>query len=773
MKRPILIATIGLILGIIWGLYSNIVSFMFLLTLLYIILYFAKKNWKRLIKLFINKKVLIVFSIFFLIGYVYINYKEIDYNKIYNSLDKVKCVGTVISQKQEKNYTNVYKIRIEEINDKKINRNFFISIKKKNKINIKYSDKIEFEGEYKKPDIQRNYQGFDYSYYLKSDGIYGTISINSNIRVIKHNNLNLLYRSSYKLRNMIINAVNKIFPDEAKGVFLGILIGYDEYITDDIKENFSNSSLSHLLAVSGTHISYIILGVVFFLKILKVPKKECKIITCVFLLFYLYIINFTSSVTRAVIMSVISILQMVLYRKQDTLTTISFSVFLVLISNPYKILNIGFLLSYAGTIGIILFISEFNHSPKNNIKKLFKKMYTVTLSAWILVFPIILYNFNSFSTLFLISNLIAGIIIGPIIIIGLLIIFLSLINLKLSFAIVKFYNVLLIILIKATEFISNIPISNIYVKTPNIILIIVYYFLILIISLIIKIKKSNRQFLKTKLNDLIFNVKNKIIKNKINITFLIIMLFILISFFYCIPKDLKINFIDVGQGDSTLVTTPLNKKILIDGGGNENYDVGKNILFPYLLDRGITKIDYIVISHFDIDHYKGLEYIMKNLKVKNAIISKQPENSQNYQSFLKIVKEKKINVIVVNKGDKIEIEKDLYFYILWPDNNKFIMENTLNNNSLVFKLYYKSFSMLFTGDIEEIAEQKILKEYENNINIIKSTILKVAHHGSKTSSIQDFINRVKPKISLIGVGEKNKFGHPNDVVLERLKVLRN
>lgn len=163
---------------------------------------------------------------------------------------------------------------------------------------------------------------------------------------------------------------------------------------------------------------------------------------------------------------------------------------------------------------------------------------------------------------------------------------------------------------------------------------------------------------------------------------------------------------------------------------------------------------------------------MKNLKIGQIIISKQGEDSANYKKFKEIVKEKNIKVVVVEKGDSLKIDNDVYFDILWPNNSNLILENMLNNNSIVCKLCYKDFSMLFTGDIEEIAEKQILKEYQNNINILNSTVLKVGHHGSKTSSIYEFIEAVNPRIALIGVGEKNKFGHPNAEVIERLEKLR-
>lgn len=162
---------------------------------------------------------------------------------------------------------------------------------------------------------------------------------------------------------------------------------------------------------------------------------------------------------------------------------------------------------------------------------------------------------------------------------------------------------------------------------------------------------------------------------------------------------------------------------------------------------------------------------MQEIKIKNIVIGKQFENSNNLQELLKIAKEKKSKVKIVEAGEKIKIENNLYFDVLWPEASEKMNENILNNNSLVCKLVHNKFSVLFTGDIEEITEKQILKD-DKKSKLLKSTVLKVAHHGSKTSSIQEFLEKVKPKIALIGVGENNKFGHPNNQVLERLNQLR-
>lgn len=167
--------------------------------------------------------------------------------------------------------------------------------------------------------------------------------------------------------------------------------------------------------------------------------------------------------------------------------------------------------------------------------------------------------------------------------------------------------------------------------------------------------------------------------------------------------------------------------------------------------------------------FGGLLYIMQEIKVNNIIIGKQYKSSENYEEFIKIVKEKKINVKIVEGGEKVSIEDNLYFDIIWPFSDNMISDNSINNNSLVCKLNYKNYSMLFTGDIEAIAEKAILKKYSKNLNILKSDILKVAHHGSKTSSITEFIEKIKSKYAIIGVGEDNKFGHPSDSTIQNLE----
>ena len=639
-----------------------------------------------------------------------------------------------------------------------------------NKNNIlKYGDLIEINGEYIIPSKARNYKGFDYREYLKTKKIYGSIKTENNqIRIIERNKLNPILMFSNKVRSYIVDASNKLVSQRTSGLLAGILLGDKSGISEETIENFKISNLSHMLSVSGAHASYIILGITFVLSKSKVSKKWIYILTIFILILFMFITNFTASVTRACFMAIIVLGANLLYRKPDIWTSISIALLAILIANPFTVNEIGLQLSFLGTIGIILFnknIEKFLNRIKINSK--ISKLLSVTISAQIMIMPVMAYKFNTISLTFFISNILASPFLGINIILGFITIFISFILFDLAKILAVVLDFGLKILIFISEFTAKLPLSSILIKTPYAFIIILIYCLVLTLNYIYSIYNLNRS-LRLFQKHLLKKLNKRNIENVLAISICVMIIFNFFSFTYSlIPKDLKIYFIDVGQGDSTLIITPQGKSILIDGGGSESYDIGKNILLPYLLDRKVTKLDYVIISHFDTDHVWGILTVIEELDVKKVIIGKQYEICDNYKEFLKIIRQKDILVKQVQKGDKINIEKNVQIKVLFPE-EKMIEENSLNNNSLVFKLMHKDFSVFFTGDIEKIAEERIVKLYSKS-EILKSTILKVAHHGSKTSSIQEFLELVQPKIALIGVGKNNLYGHPNQEVIERIK----
>ncbi len=694
-----------------------------------------------------------------LIGNTQVLYLKNKYLEIYKD-DKsiISATAVVIKGPSEGEYN--YKYTVKARTGKYKNKKFIVYINKKNKKLLEYGDLIEIKGEYSAPEVARNYKGFDYSQYLKTLNIYGTIKVEES-KIINKNQLSPILISINNIKEKMIDNANRNMPKRTANLLLGILIGERDNIQEDIIESFRTANLSHILAVSGAHTSYIILGITYLISKSKTPKRIGYIITIINLLIFIIITGASYSVVRACIMAIVVIGAKICYRKENFFTSICISLIIILIQNPFAINDIGLKLSFMGTAGIVIFNKSItNFFIKLKIKQKIAEALSVTFSAQLMIMPITILNFNTISLTFFISNILASPLLGIIIIFGFISIFISsILNpiSKILFLILHIFLELLILVSKVTE---KIPGSSILVKTPNILFAIVYYILILLFNYFFVIKQNpTRRFHKKIIK--IITIKN--IKNAFKVIAVVFLIMLLLTrIVRIINPTLKIYFIDVGQGDSTLIVTPKNKKILIDGGEGKT-----NVLFQYLLDRRINKIDYIIISHFDSDHCNGLIEIIEKMRVENIVMSKQSKESEEYKKILEIIKQKNIKVSSVKAEDKIIIEKNLYTKILNPA-EKFEFQD-LNNNAIVAKLVYKDFSMLFTGDIEK-AEENLAKKYKNEL---KSTILKVAHHGSKTSTSEEFLKYVEPQIALIGVGENNKFGHPNQITIEKLKNIRS
>ena len=763
------IIVIAWIIGIILGLYLqiSIASFVLFISLILLIFIIFEKKILKFIK---SKKIkayysvlnvhikILIFLVILIVAFAQIKYYEGIFENKYKNIkedDEISIIGTIVSDPQEKEYKTKYILKIDTINsNKKYKNTKVILYTKKGKETLKYGDKIELVGNFKLAQERRNPGGFDYRFYLKTKKIYGIVTT-KNTKKLKENNVNIISMIANKTANVIKNQSKKLLKNKEACLLIGLLIGDTDEIDEETKEDFRNSNLTHMLAVSGLHVSYVLLGVNYIITKVKIHKKLSKIIVMLLILFFILVTGATPSVLRAGTMTIYLIIGGIFYRRISVFSSLNLSLLVIIIMNPYCLFDVGLQLSYAGTIGIVYLypiIKEKIYNKANSI--------LITISANIVIIPIMLYNFNTISLTFFISNLLAGPIIGIIIILGFSIIIISLIFFPIANIFSKILNLLIILFLNTAKACANLPFSKIFIITPTLKFIFLYYCLLAFI--IVKERTQIR-----------INIK---LKNKVIAILIILVIINPIKYFSNIKQsNLKIYFVDVGQGDSTCIVTPKNKVILIDGGGNskdENYDIGKQTLLPYLLDKKINKIDYCIVSHFDSDHCGGLMYILKNLKVKNIIIGKQYEEYENYKEFIKIAKDKKINIRVVEAGEKITIEKNLYIDVLWPINReKMVIQNAINNNSLVFKLRYINFAMLFTGDIEEIAEKEILDNYRENTEFLKSTILKVAHHGSKTSSTKEFINIVKPKYAVIGVGKDNKFGHPSNVTIENLKTI--
>lgn len=682
-----------------------------------------------------------------------------NYEKTYNTLEKEgNYEGIIVNEKGENEYSYEYIVKLQSKNKKLNNKRFILKTKKKGK-KLSFGDKIKFTGEYVKPTGRRNYQGFDYSLYLKTQKLYGTFE-GSNYIVLSTSCCSYVEKIVNSFKESTKRILRGNLDKDLAELCIGILIGDRGNLDEKIEEDFKKSNLTHMLAVSGSHFVYIISCIKYLEKVFK-WRNFNNVLTIIIIILFMELTGNTASVVRSGIMAIMLILAKVFHRKSDVWTNMAVSVIASLVYNPYTIFDIGFELSYGGVMGIVIFYDKVKAGIERTFLKRFKKRKilqyieegaSVTISANLVIIPIMMYHFNTISFSFIISNLLAGGLLGIIVILGFLLVFLSLMLGKTLSIFFYILNFLLKALTKIAEVCSKLPFSYIYVPTPKILGIFIFYYYLFRYML----RKSVRF-------------------NNMKVRAVILVLIIIFNLGYPILSSkrigLEINFIDVGQGDCTLIRAN-GKSILVDAGGSKDeksFDVGKNTVFPYLLDRGIVSLDYVIVSHFDSDHCQGFNFILKNMKVKTAIICNIGQESEEYNHFVRLAKENKTKIRYVQKGSIIKLGKNKIIEILYPDKNEKINDNAKNNNAIVFKLTWNKFSMLFTGDIEEKAERKILEMYKNKEEKLKSNILKVAHHGSKSSTMQEFLEIVKPSLALIGVGENNNFGHPNDRVLNRLE----
>lgn len=581
------------------------------------------KRYFRYIKLIFNRKIILIVLISSVISNSITIIQDKKFNKLHSYAQNVTLMGIIVSDKEEKEYKDVYKIKVKYCNEFKEYKNTYLYIKmnKKNDAQIEYGDEVMIKGELIPPTEQRNYGGFSYKQYLKIQNIYGIINV-SNIEIKSRNRINPILYFSNAMSCKIKEKINYLISENEASILKGIILGDTSNIEEKMYEKFRVSNISHILAVSGMHVSYIVIGIKLLLD-KKIGKRKTKYIIITILIFYMFLTGFSTSIVRATIMSIIVILSGILYRKNDIWTSISFSLLIILIYNPFAILDIGLQLSYAGTIGIILFCKnvleifnnvkskkeKVNKKINKNILKIqkLKEILAVTVSVQIAILPIMIYHFNIFGTYFFITNLLVSIIIGPIIILSFFTIILSFMLFPIAKNLAIVLENAIKILIQVSE-LSRLPLSKIYFTTPKIWMICLYYSILSILRVLYQIYNSritnNTQNRFKNLIELIKYKYREKYKTKINI--LIIFVIIAIAIFQIVPKSLKVNFVDVGQGDCTFIITPRNKTILIDGGGNvsSEFDVGKNILLPYILDRGYKNIDYIIISHFDQDHIR-------------------------------------------------------------------------------------------------------------------------------------------------------------------------
>ena len=545
---------------------------------------------------------------------------------------------------------------------------------------------------------------FNYKKYLYNKRVYYTLKID-NIKILKENSNPFI-----KLKNRVIKHVNS-YKDST--YLYAFILGKTELISDEVLTSYRENGISHLFALSGLHVSIFSSILLFILKKLRFKEILNYVLIFIFLLLFSFITGFSPSILRATLLFFLLGINKVFYLNIRTLDILYLVFIILVIINPFIIYNLSFILSF--TAAFFLIFSSDLLKGKNYFVSLFK----VSLLSYFASLPLSIYYFGYTNLLGTILNLVfvplVSFVVFPLTL--------------LTFIISKFYSILNITtnLLESLSLLFNKFKIIIYFPRINLIFVFIY---LSILMLYIKFKK------------------------KICL-YLIIVLLIFFKIRPYMDNNTYIYYIDVGQGDSILVVTQhLNKTILIDTGGivsfNENYksNIVKNKTIPFFRRIGINKVDYLFLTHGDYDHAGEANELLSNFCVKKVFI-----NKGNINNIEKKINNKEVLRLKNFVIDNIKVNS--------LNNNVFNNEND-DSTILLFNIY--DYKFLFMGDASIKTEEYLL----NNYILPNVDILKVGHHGSYTSTSTDFINVIKPKYSVISVGENNMYKHPNKSVLDIL-----
>ena len=763
---------------------------------------------------FKNKKlkfVIIVIITLIIISNIYAYYK---FNLKYkNSL--INHV-TVISKESTNDKSITYLVKIgDDLYGDKILLKIYLDNKNNEIINNKDTLFFNRYGNYsygdvlyinKKADnitLLKNDYEFNYKEYLSTRNIIGSVSV-YDLKYIYTKNSIIKNVFNYKKQ---LDSFLSYNMGESYNLFKAIIYGEDFNLNDNIKEKFISIGQSITLSVSGTNIYviYIVITFVFENILNKIisffninPNEGLKKYIYNILLIICYFIFYIFSGYKVSVLRVVIIYSLVAVLKIFNIKIYKFKKLIVgslifYIINPNILTSVSFILGSIATIGIYILYSNLKNyllykilkisyikNTKNKINKSFKDRIfkyiihsiSIYISCILFILPIQIYFFNYFSFISVISNIFINSLYLLLVFFGTLLIMLF----KIPFVsdiLVLINNSLIYIINFIVEVLNNISLG-INIPSPNFLTIILYYITLLLIIFKIKI-----------INMYIYKFNKKIIKNikklryrlsKIsNVVISTLLILTIIVYIYTSYFNIFVNHFNVGQGNMSMIK---DKEIciVIDIGSSTTSSVDY-ILTNYMLKKGIKDIDYLIITHLHADHVNGLyklkdKILSKEIIIKNIIYS-VPKDKTGFDDFIKFLDETKINKIKVNKDTKIKIGDDIVISILSPDINNYIHSNDLiNSNSTVSLISLYNTHHLFLGDSTIETEKKIIENY-NNIKEIKDklnnlTSYVVAHHGSNTSSLEEFLKFTNSKNYIISA-KKSKFNHPSPSVIESFK----
>lgn len=603
-----------------------------------------------------------------------------------------------------------------------------------------------------KPRNQRNPGEFDYEKYLSSQNISALSNVYKTSDVIITNNYkSVIANEIFELRKGIDKIISKIHNKSTASLLRGLILADKSMIENQLRNEFVNAGVIHVLAVSGLHVGFVILIFVFLFRRFNIYLRY--ILTILGLFLFMIVTSAPASVTRATIMAISLILAPLTGREYNSLNSLALAAFILLIINPNQLFEPGFQLSFSAVFAIVTIYPVLNKKIKmiRSAKGFYKyllQFFAVSFAAQIGTLPFTLAYFHKLSVVAFAANFFVIPIIGVIVGLGLLTILVAPISICFASIYASTNELFGYILFKLVNFMGGAGYS--YISINNFSLIDSILFYAALVFMLINIKKFIS--LSHKLLFLCLSIAVSIVFMKID------------DIEFLKQNKLSIMAIDIGQGDSFLLKFPNGVTALIDAGETSKFfDNGGGVIIPLLESLGLNKIDYAFVSHIDSDHYSGFTSLIKKSMILQIYKPKLDTSLQKDVEFEKLLRAYKIPVKYYSK-EMLKIS-GARLYILNDTSNVLYGNLSTNDKSGFMKLVYGETSCLFTGD----AGHKSEKYYENNYgNFLKSDMLKVAHHGSKTSCGKTFIETVNPEFALISAGVANKFNHPHKETIEKL-----
>ena len=641
-----------------------------------------------------------------------------------------------------------------------------------------YGDMLLVTGELETPP---QLDDFDYRDYLAHQGIYSTM-LYPKIEILERGEGFKPLEWVYSLRNRLSQTLAEVLPEPQASLAQGIVLGIRGNIPATIKANFSHTGTAHILAISGLHLS-IVAGILLSLGIWLFGRRHYTYIWLALGTIWLYalITGMHPPVARGAIMASLFITAELLGRQRSAITALAFAAAIMVGISPQVLWTASFQMSFLAMAGLILVFPPIRDLGRKTVNTILGKdravtpvayfitdSFSVTLGAILGVWPLVAYYFGIISFVAPLATFFALPALPGIIITGALAGGLGLIALPVAQAVAWLAWLFLSYMLLVVNGFAAFPLSSIEVGSVNTTLIWVYYSA-LALAIWLSGHRHQATTLTSKSLTLAKSGRNSItnfvsrLPKKWIIPPLLVVAILASLVAATMPDDnLHISFLDVGQGDAILIQKG-NQQVLVDGGPSPqaiSLELGKKLPF---WDR---TIDLVVLTHPSADHVTGLVEVLQRYKVKEVLYPDLDFKSDIYDEWLRLLKEKNIKCTIAQAGQQIDLGEGVIIEVLNPP--EILLTDTssdIDNNGMVLRLSIGEVSFLLTADIRQEAEFELINRRAD----LYSTVLKVAHHGSDTSTCQEFLAVVNPQLAVISVGADNPFGHPRDEVLDRLE----